>query len=648
MNFKKYLIVWVCIFGAVTCFSSAANAQNKKLIDSILTSKTPDSTKVSLLIDEAYNSALKADSAALFYAKAAQNKIGNRKEAVYLKLLSQVNNVVGIYHMFTGNFKKAEVNYAKNLAIGKQLKNDFIIAKVYGNLGGLANNQSDYKKALTYLFKALKYSENCPDPAYRPGVQGDIGNTYTRLKQYQKAVNILNEALATLVKVKDVRTEANVCNSLATAYDYMDLTSLALKAQKRSYNIYKKQDNSKGIATSALNLGNIYTETKAYVLAEKYIKESIANALSVNDVENLASGYQMLADNEQRQGRASSGLRYVDSAIHYAHIAQDRHITADLYLLKATIASKLGNHKLGYNFMNKHRMLIDSILNTDINEKVAEMETKYETEKKQRENQQLVYDNKIKTLAKNKAERDKTTVVYAAVIGLALLTIIFVSLYRNKHIRDRYKQEQIANKSLFEGEQKERIRIARDLHDSIGQLLSVIKMNLSNLGVGYKHDTNFNNTLSLVDKTITEVRHISHNLIPEELNFGLFAALEDMAEKINQAGGTQVTLNIPDEAKQHQFERSNELSIYRIVQEALSNIVKHAQASNIDLTVTAQPGGMTIAIQDDGKGFDTDTIKNSAGIGWKNIAARVNLLDGNLQVRSEKLRGTQIEITIPG
>jgi len=636
------------VFFALIFISDAVHAQGYRLIDSILKSKNPDTTKVVLLIDEAYTRALNADTTTLLYASAVAKQIGNHKERVYLNLQSQINNVVGIYHMFTGSYNKAEASYSKNLILGKQMNDAFITAKAYGNLGGLANNQSDYKKALTYLFKALKYSESCPDPAYRPGVLGDIGNTYIRLKQYKKAVEILNEALAIIVKVKDLRVEANINNSLAIAYDYLNIKNLSLKAQKRSYNIYKSTGNLKGIGTSALNLGAFYTENKSFEIAENYIKESITNAYLIHDLVNLASGYQALSDNEHRSGKQSSALRYVDSAIRYSNLANDKHIKADLYQQKAAILAALRNYQLAYDFMGKHKKLADSILNTDINEKVAEMETKYETEKKQRENEKLVYDNKLKTLAKNKAERNKAVVLYTSVIGLVLVTLIFVSIYRNKHIKDRFKQEQIANKSLFEGEQKERIRIARDLHDSIGQLLSVVKMNLSNLGAQYNKDANIDNTVLLVDKTIAEVRHISHNLIPEELNFGLFAALEDMADKISLAGNTKIVLEIPDEARTHQFEKANELSIYRIVQEALSNIVKHAQATTIELIVVQQPNGMSIIIKDNGKGFDTGQIKTSGGIGWKNIAARVNMLDGNLEVRSEKLTGTQIEITIPG
>jgi len=621
-------------------------AQHRALIDSILKSKQPDTTKITALIDEAYTRALKADTATPLYAEAAIKKMGTYSTPAYNMRRAQINNVVGIYNMFTGNFDKAQASYSKNLLLGKQMKDDFVVAKAYLNLGGLANNQSNYNKALTYLFKALRYSEHCNDPGFRPSVLGDIANTYIRLKQYKKAIEILNEALPVVVRIKDVRVEANICNSLAIAYDAINMMGPALKAQLRSYNIYKKTENTKGIATSALNLGSIYTEMKRYTLAEKYIRESITNARPAHDNENLGSAFQYLAENERLSGKLPVALKYVDSAIQYNSLVQNRHIMADLYQLKAKILAKSGNYKLGYEFLNRNRSLTDSILSTDINEKVAEMEAKYETEKKQRENEKLIYDNKLQTLAKNKAVRDKTIILFCAVAGIILLTLIFISVYRNRHIKYKFKQEQIANKALFEGEQKERIRIARDLHDSIGQMLSVIKMNLSNTD-NQNRAHNLAATATLVDKTINEVRHISHNLIPEELNFGLFAALEDMADKISNTGTTKVQVNINDDARAHRFEKSNELSVYRIVQEALSNIVKHAGAKVVELNIDLTGRVMLISVKDDGKGFDTGQIKNSTGIGWKNIAARVNLLNGNLAVWSEKLKGTQIEISIP-
>ncbi|RZK02797.1 MAG: hypothetical protein EOO43_23280, partial [Flavobacterium sp.] len=136
-------------------------------------------------------------------------------------------------------------------------------------------------------------------------------------------------------------------------------------------------------------------------------------------------------------------------------------------------------------------------------------------------------------------------------------------------------------------------------------------------------------------------------LIPEALNFGLFAALEDICQKINEAGITQVALKVADEINGLRLTQQNKLSIYRIVQEVLNNMIKHANASHISIDMTKADDNMLISIKDDGDGFDLSKINDSKGIGWKNISARVHLMDGDMNIKSEKLIGTQIEISIP-
>ncbi len=174
-------------------------------------------------------------------------------------------------------------------------------------------------------------------------------------------------------------------------------------------------------------------------------------------------------------------------------------------------------------------------------------------------------------------------------------------------------------------------------------MLSLAKMNLSALP---GPDTRLQQTIGLIDNTITEVRNISHNLIPEDLNFGLIPALETLAEKVNSIGNTQITVNIAEPVRQQHFGKEYELSIYRIVQETVNNMIRHSGASQIKLDIMQQEQKILLSISDNGKGMDTDHIENTKGIGWKNIKARVNLLDGEIKVQSEKQAGTRIEITL--
>jgi signal transduction histidine kinase len=191
--------------------------------------------------------------------------------------------------------------------------------------------------------------------------------------------------------------------------------------------------------------------------------------------------------------------------------------------------------------------------------------------------------------------------------------------------------------NLYKMQDLERIRFARDLHDSIGQKLSVVKMYLSDSG-----SEKVNNFL---DEAISEVRVISHNLIPEELNFGIKRALNELAEKINLANKIRVTLKVePDNLK---LSKEIELSVYRIIQEILNNMVKHAQASQIDIRLESKNNLLIISVNDNGQGFDTKIIERSSGIGWQNIYARTKVLNGIIDIKSEINKGTKIKITIP-
>ena len=198
--------------------------------------------------------------------------------------------------------------------------------------------------------------------------------------------------------------------------------------------------------------------------------------------------------------------------------------------------------------------------------------------------------------------------------------------------------------ALFEGEQTERIRLARDLHDGVGQMLSLIKMNMSTLP---EVNSAMQKTIDLVDKTIDEVRNVSHNLIPEELNFGIFPALEDFAEKVNVSGVPRMEIEISSGIKSKSFKKQHELSIYRIVQEIVNNIVKHAGASTIRLSMSQHDQGTLLSIKDNGRGINMDAVHASTGIGWKNINARVHLMSGEIKIHTGKPSGTQIEITLP-
>ncbi|GAB2683758.1 hypothetical protein GCM10027037_00940 [Mucilaginibacter koreensis] len=645
----------------------------------------------------------------------------NKADAYSIKQYHTALNSLGGYYTFKGNHDSSAYFYNRLMLSGQAHHNPFAIATANIGYGLIADYQADYETAINRNMLALQYFEQVKDTTAAAIIMGNLANSYIRIKQYQKAVNLLNAALNINLQKGLTRIAANNMANMARAYKGLGNRTKELELKLKAFGIFKVENYKKGMATVAINLGVFYENDNNFKEAQKYYHIALKCSREIQDKGNIAILFNNMSSFYLKLNKLDTAVLYNDSAAYYAGHNGDKLSQADAAIYKANILHTLGRHAEADEYYDKYALIRDTIYNNRMQRQVAEMEVKYETEKKENtiallnqqnnikslqlknsqlqlgkdqlqlveQNQTLLINtlnlkNKDQQLTNQRLDADKNeqrikalreqahiqalglenrklqitqrnyaiTFILLLLAAGTLLGYLYYSRYKtqqeNRIKNEIFKQQEVAAKALFDGEQSERIRIARDLHDSVGQMLAVVKMNLTTANQQPEAAGWLDKTTRLVDQTIQEVRYISHNLIPEELNFGLFNALEDLGEKVNGSGGTQVVVDIPDEVRHHQFEKSNELSIYRIVQEVLSNMVRHAQATLINLSVLPQHNQMLLVIKDNGKGFDTATIPTSTGLGWKNIAARVNLLDGSLQVRSQQLSGTQIEIIIPG
>ena len=235
-------------------------------------------------------------------------------------------------------------------------------------------------------------------------------------------------------------------------------------------------------------------------------------------------------------------------------------------------------------------------------------------------------------------------------IGLLLLVTGLRFYFRRQlKVRTRIMQQEqsVRMNAIFETEEKERKRIAGELHDGLGQLLSTAKLNVSGIGenIDPKDAVLFSNSLQLLDQACEEVRNISHNMMPGALiRMGLMTAVHEMILKINDAEKIIVDY---DTNIDERFPEAVEISVYRILQEALNNMVKHSEAKTIRLNIMRKADALEVTIADDGKGFDVSRIAESEGLGWKNMYSRVETLNGIIRVESDNGKGTSIFISIP-
>ena len=219
---------------------------------------------------------------------------------------------------------------------------------------------------------------------------------------------------------------------------------------------------------------------------------------------------------------------------------------------------------------------------------------------------------------------------------------------QQQRIRELEKDRQlVAVDSMLKGQEEERSRLAKDLHDGLGGLLSGVKFSLSNikdnLMVTPDSMAVFERSLDMIDTSIKELRRVAHNMMPEMLTkFGLDEALKEYCNTVNATKLLDVKYH--SVGMNTRLDKSIEIIAYRIIQELLNNILKHASASEAFVQLVRETNRLNVIVEDNGKGFDTSLLENSKGAGWLNIRSRVEYSKGQIDIHSEKGKGTLVNI----
>lgn len=240
------------------------------------------------------------------------------------------------------------------------------------------------------------------------------------------------------------------------------------------------------------------------------------------------------------------------------------------------------------------------------------------------------------------------------VIVLITGLFFFVIIYQRKMIKNQVHlrtledaQQQELLKAVIETQETERKRLAEDLHDSVGQVLSAIKLKLHRLDkVNDIENANvlLADTRKLTDECIQEIRNIIHNVLPPVLtDFGLIDALKALCDKMNENTNIQVTFTkkLDDE----RFPSEVELTLYRIAQELFGNAVKHSEATAIQVELSKHGHSLVMSFRDNGIGFNIDDVKH--GFGLKNLRSRASLIKGKIDIYSKPSSGTLTTINVP-
>jgi len=315
--------------------------------------------------------------------------------------------------------------------------------------------------------------------------------------------------------------------------------------------------------------------------------------------------------------------------IHYTDMQSSAlSVLADLY-------EQQGDYKQSIACIKK-RIELNNPANLRNSKTIDELQTKYEIT--QREDQVLRQQFEI---------THRNYWMTGIAVAVVLLLIIGFIYYK----QTKLKQRNIAMQAIIATEESERKRIAQDLHDSVSQTISAAKMNLTVIGGELSFSSNeqrtrFDNAIKMVDDGFKEVRTISHNMMPWALNeTGLARVIEQF---IKNTENSSIAINFMSRGFDEPFDGTTEVILYRVLQEAVNNVLKHSRADRLDISLLKdEENNISLSIEDNGIGFDASSAQGKHGMGLNNLRSRINFLKGKIEFDSRPGKGTLVSIYIP-
>jgi len=576
--------------------------------------------------------------------------------------------------------------------------------KYISNITYVYNAQGKYDEALTLNLQSADLASKYGTPIQLAACLGNVANSYLLMERYEKAVDYFLQASEVISETGNSQYQCILFNNLTITYLKLKQPERAMEYASQAVDIARETDDMYNLGISLDNLALTHMEMNAPGDAVPYLKEALQIA---ENTENLylkesvlihfAQTYQLKGEFEKIRTYAEPGLKLArdledisgetnaylklgyyylfmnqkGEALKYAHLSEKAALSADLGEQLANAYVLLGQISFArkdYDEFQKYQIKHDSIETLAINDRILkniqDLDAKYETEKKVRQINQLEHDRSIQEL---RISQNRLLLIILAGIIFTILVVGFLLFRSNRQkqlilnqenelherrIAELETEKQLtATEAMLKGQDDERKRLARDLHDGLGGMLSGIKLSFMNLqeliNTCLDDQNKYDRNLDMLDGAIMELRRIAHNLMPEVLmQFGLNSSVNDLCDNITRNG----TLNVSYQStglEQFDPDQPTSVIIYRIVQELLNNILRHASADQAFVQLDFYNNNLGITVEDNGSGFDTSLLRTSAGIGWSNIQYRVEYLMGKIDVQSGPDRGTTVNIDLP-
>lgn len=642
------------LFIANTSFAQTSTSINTNSISenfqAAMTVQNPTDSQIDsiLLLCEAYRYA-NSDSTLLL----AQQLLELTKEHPNKNLHAESLIANGAAYSDLGNTAKSQQFLKEALEIGVSISESTIIGNANNLLGVIDLHAGDYESALVYFIAAAKTWQELGNKLSEAKAYKNISTVFSylendaRCQQYlQKVSQIAEELDNDELRLEVAESEASelmhygIRYYLAHDQDSLDLIiredTLAFyfnKSEKRyeqALALSKKLKSNEltivilnNMVALALNMEN---SKKAILLGEE--AEILANELGamgllIQAKFNLSGTYHQL-------GNYTKAVDYGEESL---ALAKKHDFARKEFLANRTLYDlyvEMENYKRAHEISEWLRNYDAKIGDVERNKAITEVEAQYQTVQKEKQILELAADNLSITNQRN------------SILGGGLLLALFAVFgFRFNKIRQDRNDKMAFAEALIFAQEEERKRIARDLHDGIGQSLLLIKKQMETT-----HQTTTQNQI-MISETLEEVRAISRDLHPFQLDkFGLIASLNEMVHKVEKSTDLFITTEIAENTDKF-FTKKEQIQVYRTIQEALNNVVKHAAATAVQIIIQDNPKAIFIKIQDNGKGYDHElTYLKTKSLGLRTMYERMATIGGKLKTIRRVPNGTSIEIWI--
>ena len=491
---------------------------------------------------------------------------------------------------------------------------------LYGAIGNVYNMQDKAHLAIHYYQLALPIFEKYKWLESQTVLYHNVGELYFLMGNYQEAERNYLMGLSKSRESKDSLMIALSQKGLLRLYINMGDYPKAIKMAEPCYSYYyahrTEEVGDYHVVLASMVRLNLMEGHENIAAAKNYAKEALkqVDELGFEDKSNVYAACSEVAMAEKQWQQA---LGYALQTIHPDSLATSA--DASCYKLLAEIYTELGQKAKAREYIQKMHDVMSRYSTDHYQSGLSQMKVLYETEKKE-----------VQIAALDKERGLYRWLLVAAIIAIAALVAGGILMV----VVQRRKKALLAAKVALDTETKERRILARDLHDSLGSMLSVLRLKIEG-------DTQKDETLRMIDQTATELRRISHHIMPEELlQGGLRTALADFAISVP---GTQFHFFGNDTIR---ISQDMELVLYRCAYELVNNALKHAAAEHIDIQLMQEEEQISLTVSDDGKGM-SNTPPSHEGMGFENIRARIGRFNGKFNIVSTENTGTEINITLP-